>query len=117
MPARTGPQDAPDERSMWGVLRYVPSEPEDRRAGRPEPAARLARRARQHRHRRRQRRARAVTARIRLRQLGRCAVLLRRPGRGRARPGQHQHVLALEEALAAHAARGPPLARVLVERA
>jgi G3E family GTPase len=23
--AQTGPQDAPDERSMWGVLRYVPS--------------------------------------------------------------------------------------------
>lgn len=27
--AQTGPQDAPDERSMWGVLRYVPAESDE----------------------------------------------------------------------------------------
>ena len=107
-----------DEHGMWGVLRYVPEEPDEEPDGllrqpsracpQTGPATTATVLASGH--------ARAVAARVDLREVGRGAVLLRRAGRGGARPGQGQAVLALEEPLAAHAAGGAALARVLVER-
>ncbi len=68
-------------------------------------------RSRHRRDRLRQGHTRAVASRVELGQLGRCAVLLRGPGGRRAGPGEGQAVLALQEPLAAHTARGAALAR------
>ena len=56
----------------------------------------------------------AVPAAVRVGQVDRDARVGRGPGRRRPRPGQDQAVLALEEPLAAHAAGGPALGRVLL---
>ncbi len=60
--------------------------------------------------------ARPVAPADRIRQRDRGARLAGAHRRGRPGPGRHQRVLALEEPVAAHAAGGPALGRVLVHR-